>query len=1215
MSEQSSANGRVDKSNDAPALGTPRVLAQEALAIDPDIVDPLLKRLADADDSVDEQHGLYQALGQLDRAVLCLSGGGIRSAAFGLGVIQALATHPRPHKMRNMFESAPPQHALLSKGAPVVGGEAVSSPQATHKSESGRLATQAALARKNSVIESQSSLLAQLHYLSTVSGGGYIGSWLSAWRYRASFETVRNNLVGRPCGPDVEQPALSWLRGYSNYLTPKLGALSGDTWAGAAIWLRNLLLNWLIIVPAICSAILVLKMVATISIGVAVLPPSDPSAIVIALLALLFVGFALGFTTHNRPTRRIMDISDKSGRPIGVNQGTFIRWDLVPATLGAGAFIQLGASNFGFALVDHHLMATDLIVAATAGAVLYALSWIAAHPDRRDSKDFWLWSLSGLIYGALLGTAAYVYHLAPFDGLHPLRKLLLPVMFGVPWLLASQMLAEMIFVGLSSYQRRSGRGANDTIAPSGARAQEIVDDSSQDDSDSDREWLGRAAGWYLVTALGWFIVTFLIFAGSLVLTGLAHAISAWMGALGGIGGVLTALLGKSSLTPGPGAAAKGAKPLLSLGIILGIAALLFAAALLIFLSAALDALLLKGSLLNLLQHPQVQIFVPLGWVRFAALVFGLFIAAAIIYAVVERQNSRRWWQFALVGPVFTTIVVIILQIAVGFVLYSPAEGAVDPWHVLAPGGWETTGPILIGLVITGTAILVVTRWAELKRFWFLVFALPIIATLVIMFAAALLDWLASPSYAEHPWFGIFSPRWFAIFGPLLIGLAISVVVTWIASVCINVNRFSLHAIYRNRLIRAFLGASRPQRNPDAFSGFDEDDNPAMALLWPKNPDGSWPKRNVKEWRPFHVINMALNIVSTHHLSWQERKAESFTVSPLHSGSACKAYRRSGEYGGKKGISLGTAMAISGAAASPNMGYHSSPAITFLLALFNVRLGWWFGNPGVEGAQTYRLAGPAFALHPLVDETFGLTTDQNPYVYLSDGGHFENLGLYEMVRRRCRHIIVVDAGQDPDYGFEDLGNAVRKIAIDLGVTIRFHGLDKLKKRPKKGIVGEGYPYHAIGEIDYPAADGGAPDDFGVILFIKPGYHGVEDAGIRAYATANPTFPHQSTIDQWFSESQFESYRSLGFEITDGIFNDVLDRYDHRKTVDLRGIFQHLRKEAEQEFRTAQDKAKTAARRMQAAPPGDEALGSGVPSDEASRSGVLGGSLPSSGQALG
>jgi hypothetical protein len=319
--------------------------------------------------------------------------------------------------------------------------------------------------------------------------------------------------------------------------------------------------------------------------------------------------------------------------------------------------------------------------------------------------------------------------------------------------------------------------------------------------------------------------------------------------------------------------------------------------------------------------------------------------------------------------------------------------------------------------------------------------------------------------------------------------------------------------------------------------------------------------------------MALNIVSTHHLSWQERKAESCTVSPLHSGSACKAYRRSDAYAGKGGISLGTAMAISGAAASPNMGYHSSPGITFLLALFNVRLGWWLGNPGPEGDATYDRPGPDFALAPLIEETFGLTTDERPYIYLSDGGHFENLGLYEMVRRRCRYMVVVDAGCDPDYTFEDLGNAVRKIAIDLGVKIRFHGLDKLKKRdPKDPILGAGIPYHAIGEIDYPAADGGTAEDFGIILYIKPGYHGIENADICSYAIANQTFPHQTTGDQWFSESQFESYRSLGFEIADEIFNEVLDDFHDRSKADLKAIFLKLRERTQASYIRARERDK-------------------------------------------
>ena len=91
----------------------------------------------------------------------------------------------------------------------------------------------------------------------------------------------------------------------------------------------------------------------------------------------------------------------------------------------------------------------------------------------------------------------------------------------------------------------------------------------------------------------------------------------------------------------------------------------------------------------------------------------------------------------------------------------------------------------------------------------------------------------------------------------------------------------------------------------------------------------------------HLVDICLNLTSGAQLAWQQRKAEAFSVSPLASGSPTLGYRESRWYGD---ISLGTAVTISGAAASPNMGYHSSPALAFLMTLFNVRLGWWLGNP-------------------------------------------------------------------------------------------------------------------------------------------------------------------------------------------------------------------------------------------------------------------------------
>jgi hypothetical protein len=282
----------------------------------------------------------------------------------------------------------------------------------------------------------------------------------------------------------------------------------------------------------------------------------------------------------------------------------------------------------------------------------------------------------------------------------------------------------------------------------------------------------------------------------------------------------------------------------------------------------------------------------------------------------------------------------------------------------------------------------------------------------------------------------------------------------------------------------------------------------------------WQLADVK--KPLHVINTTLNLVAERTLAWQERKAASFTISALHAGGQPVGYRPVKQYGGPLGISLGTAMTISGAAVSPNAGSQSSPALAFLLMLFNARLGAWLGNPRTKGrTRTWDLPEPRFSAGAVVSELFGRTTSSNPYVYLSDGGHFENLGLYEMVVRRCHTIVVSDAGADPEYAFEDLGNAVRKIRIDLGIPVEFDAdaflIDKAHDR-------KGNAHCAVGVIHYEAVDPGAPP--GRLIYIKATLSGKEPIDIMNYATAHPSFPHESTANQWFGESAFESYRMLG-----------------------------------------------------------------------------------------
>jgi hypothetical protein len=182
---------------------------------------------------------------------------------------------------------------------------------------------------------------------------------------------------------------------------------------------------------------------------------------------------------------------------------------------------------------------------------------------------------------------------------------------------------------------------------------------------------------------------------------------------------------------------------------------------------------------------------------------------------------------------------------------------------------------------------------------------------------------------------------------------------------------------------------------------------------------------------------------------------------------------------------------------------------------------------------------------------GKTTNRCKYVNLSDGGHFENLGLYEMVLRRCHYIVVSDAGEDPECSFADLGEAVRKIRIDFGIPIDFEPMTIYPRSAIKALKSARQKGHncAIGRIRYSVVDpevngNKAPD--GVIVYIKPACYGEEPRDIYEYFKRNETFPHESTSDQFFSESQFESYRMLGAYTMEKLCKDR--KVDFRRFVD-------------------------------------------------------------------
>ena len=525
----------------------------------------------------------------------------------------------------------------------------------------------------------------------------------------------------------------------------------------------------------------------------------------------------------------------------------------------------------------------------------------------------------------------------------------------------------------------------------------------------------------------------------------------------------------------------------------------------------------------------------------------LFVQLAVFIGLASRDmtdEDREWWARAsawillagavwmvastvtIVGPVWIELAIRKLEISralanSGLSVLTAAAGAGAYWsatkQALGDSGWRALRSYLLPLLA------------------------PLMVVLLMVLAAnadlSLVTHLHGSLVARH------APGWLAtLFPEDLIVLGVLLLLAVVLGRVISVNEFSLHDMYRARLIRTFLGVSRSdaERHPSRFTGFDVDDDLPIAEL-------------ERAGRPLHVINATLNLVDDGKLSMAETKATSFTTSALHAGSRgtrdkALGYRPSAEYAG--GVSLGRAMATSGAAVSPSMGASSSPTMTFLLTVLNARLGVWLGNPGSPGERAWRSAAPAIGVSTLVDDLLGRTTDTNPYVYLSDGGHFENLGLYEMVARRCRYIIVSDAGADPLYQFDDLANAIRRVHIDFGIVIEF------KQGVRIGPPGTGHARWALGRIRYDVKD---DRQDGLLVYMKPAILGDEQIDVTNYARTHPAFPQESTADQWFDEAQFDSYRELGFKTAASLSD--LDPLEGHTFESVRHLFLALREARE------------------------------------------------------
>lgn len=884
---------------------------------------------------------------------LALSGGGIRSATFNLGVIQGLA---------------------------------------------------------------RCKLLQKFDYISSVSGGGYIASWLLGWMHHQSLGSceVQRRLKSEQTSLTTvsEVPEIRFLRNFSNYLTPRKGLFSADFWTFLAIYLRNTSLNLLILFSALLALVFVPRVVVWLFHAVEILEdvfkvsPDAPVFLPLASQAFaLYLGLISGIVAVIHVGFNMTWL--EPGVP-GIDQNSYEQFS-TPQRVQFRIVLPLVFSSacltyaFLWFFEDYDVSPDSWWEAPLLGLILYTSQWASAllvraykrwriarngQPTPHNGPKSWELLLGAMISGAIVGFLFLPFgHLLHHGGLpvqDQQQNLWFVLTFGPPALVGMMLVTGVLHIGLL------GRSM----------------------SDDRREWWARLGAHLFLYAIVW-----------LALFSLAIYFPPWW----------CRFLGGANWT-----------------------------------------------------HRQLTVSTMLLW------------AASTAYGVLFGNSSK-----------------------------------VSHWIPNAP--W--TKKLLHYLAILTPYIFIVGLLLGLS-----------------LLAADIFNAVIGEGFVPDAALDVRDLSWriLLVFGA---SLAAALLLAW----RVDVNEFSIHLPYRNRLVRCFLGASVPPVRPfQPFTGFSSKDDLSLAGIDPTTPSG-------KDGRPFPILNTTLNVVRGRQLALQMRKALSFTFTPVYSGFARSLpgepnwemnYQSSSSAGPpsfakplralvrrllnqprpetrNRGVSLGTAMAISGAAASPNMGFYSDPGVGFLLTVFDVRLGWWIGNPRSPAA--WKEGHPRYGFAWFLRELLGLTNEEQPFVYLSDGGHFENLGIYELVRRRCKVIVASDVSQDPGYGGADLRNAIERCRVDFGVEI-YIDLGNFKPSgdpPRSGC------HYAIGNILYPASPkgGGGHQRTGTLIVLKPAIATADPFDVRGYPQTNPQFPHDSTFNQWFDEAHFENYRTLGEATSTAAAQDI------------------------------------------------------------------------------
>ena len=362
----------------------------------------------------------------------------------------------------------------------------------------------------------------------------------------------------------------------------------------------------------------------------------------------------------------------------------------------------------------------------------------------------------------------------------------------------------------------------------------------------------------------------------------------------------------------------------------------------------------------------------------------------------------------------------------------------------------------------------------------------------------------------------------------VVAVLCSIVLALAMCLFVNINNISLHRFYRDRLMEAFMPDKESVENETVGYARGAD---RIVLSDLASRTG---KSGASDRVPYLILSANAILVHDTDRKFSSRGGDSFLLSPLYIGSQATGWRLTDEYQKIHGpLTLASAAATSGAAASARAAYvgkglSRDNLVSVVMTLLNTRLGMWVANPSYMRKKVPGYVNPVLA-YGLFGRLLGKGyRAESGFIELSDGGHFENLGLYELARRKTEIILVIDAEEDGRLSFPAFISAIARIRTDFGAVIELEAdmgaeclsPDLTLKFPH-GAPCSAQPYFVC-RIRYENGP------VGVIVYMKSAL--IKDLSMTAlgYRSENADFPNQSTLNQFFEPPQFEAYRELGFQ---------------------------------------------------------------------------------------